>query len=67
MCGVVLCRYEDRLEALGLDDSLEAKENLAMFGNLLAAYIEIPYLGTCYRYVWWVQIEYDCVKYYVID
>jgi hypothetical protein len=37
-----------------------------MFGNALASKIHVPYMGTCYRYVWWVPIEYDCVHYYTI-
>jgi len=38
-----------------------------MFGNVLAAIIYQPYIATCYRYIWWVPIEYDCVRYEVID
>ena len=26
--------------------------------------ITVPYIGTCYKHVWFVTIPYPCVKYY---
>lgn len=28
--------------------------------------ISVPYIGTCYKTVWFVRIPYPCVKYYTL-
>lgn len=28
--------------------------------------ITVPYIGTCYKRVWFVTIPYPCVKYYTL-
>jgi hypothetical protein len=39
--------------------------NLEQLENRLETLcIYIPYVGTCYKHVWFVTIPYPCVKYY---